>query len=290
MFVRNLEWHAVNGDIIRFGKEPPYLLDRFVPGTPSGNAETVRAVRADGQTTYHVAAEPLTPSLTGTLVGVGGTHKEKQTSLDRQRLRLQAALDPKRFGTLVFTNFAGAFKLRCRPLAGANFGKRFAETHPISIDWMSDDPYWTERDERTLSVGLVHKLWRFPWAIAPTVFGAITNEGTINNPTHLDIYPTIVLSDTESESITVGNATTGEFVTITHTIQRGQRLVLDMSKPSVTLVDADGAETDVMHWTTLDSIFPWAVVPGDNAIYSNVDNPELSPVIRLSWYLPEVGL
>ena len=288
--VRNLEWHAANGDVIRFANEPPFFMSFFDPGASSGSAETARGIRSDGQTTYHVVAEPLTPTLTGTILAIGDTFDEEQRNLDELRRRLQSALDPKHFGTLIYNTRAGSFRLKCRPLAGAQIERRFANSHNIDIDWESDDPYWTSKDPESLSVGIIKKLWRFPWVIAPTVFGSILSYGTIHNPTNTPIFPIITFFETESTRVTVGNRTTGEYTTITHTIAQGQSLRLDMSVPSAVLIKSDGTEEDVTHWTTVDSVFPWVAIPGDNDIYSNTDNPELSPVITLSWYRPEVGI
>ena len=287
---RTLEWHAANGDVIHFCESPPYMLETFYPGVPSGAAETARGVRTDGQATYHVSAEPLTPSATGAVIAEGGSYGETQTKLDALRMRLQAALNPKHFGTLIYNGYAGSFKLRCRPITGAQFDKRFGNTHKIDVEWISDDPYWTAKNPMTLSVGLIRKLWRFPWHIKPTAFGSILNRGIISNPTNIDIYPVITISDTESSKITVGNASIGEAVTVAHSIERGEKLVLDMAEPSAKLIGLGGEETDVTHWTTVDSAFPWRIVPGGNDVYSAVDNPELSPIIMITWYLPEGGL
>lgn len=296
MASRSVEWHAANGDVIYFnsaGIDPdnrPYVWRTFFPGNSSGAAETARGVRTDGQMTFYVSIEPLTPSIQGTIIAPGSTHAEQRRNLDELRIRLQNALSPKHFGTLIYRNHAGAFRLKCRPIAGAVFSDPLGRILNYDIEWISDDPYWTEEKARTLSVGIIEKMWRFPWAIAPTVFGSILSEGVINNPTNIDIYPLIVISSTESSKITVGNRSTGESTTISHSIGRSQRLELDMSVPSAVLIDEDGTITDVMHWTTIDSVFPWAALPGENEIYSAVDNPEFSPIITLSWYQPLGGL
>ena len=290
MNVRSLEWHAANGDVISFTQSPPFLLDTFMPGIPSGAPEVTRGVRTDGQTTHHVTIEPLTPTMTGSIIAAAGSYDKAQERLDRLRRRLQAALNPKRFGTLMYHNYSGSFRLRCRPITGAIFDKRFGNAHKIDIEWISDDPYWTAKDPQRLSVGLVRRLWRFPWAVAPTVFGSVLNAGYITNPTDIDIYPVITIASTESTSVTVGNRSTGVFTTINKSISPTQKLELDMAIPSVTLIDEDGTRTDATHWTTVDSVFPWYVLPGDNEIYSAVDNPELSPTISVVWHLPEGGL
>jgi hypothetical protein len=63
-----------------------------------------------------------------------------------------------------------------------------------------------------------------------------------------------------------------------------------MAIPSARLISENGDEEDVMHWTTVDSVFPWKLRPGANEIYSAVDNPELSPIIKIIWYVPEKGI
>ena len=288
--VRNIEWHAANGDVLYFNETPPFLLTRFYPGNPSGAAEIARGIRTDGQQTFHVSAEPLTPSLTGSMHAAGVTIADKQEALDKLRIRLQAALNPKHFGTLVFNNYAGSFKLRCRPITGAEFANRFANTHRLDIEWISDDAYWTVAESKSLTIGIVKKMWRFPWVIKPTVFGAIFNKGFISNPTEIDIFPKIVVTETSSSRVTIGNRATGQYTTIAHSISTGQTLELDMSVPSAILINEDGTREDVTFWTTVESDFPWAIVPGDNEVYSTTDNPELSPIITIMWDVPEVGI
>lgn len=183
MALRTLEWHAANGDVIRFSGSPPFLLDTFYPGVSSGAAEAVRGIRMDGQNTYHVSKEPLTPSASGSIQAAGGTYVEKQKNLDDLRRRLQAALDPKHFGVLLYNNFSGSFRLPCRPIAGAAFDKRLGSAIKFDAEWISDAPHWTQAAQVKLSVGLIKKMWRFPWAVKPTVFGSITNRGYIINPT-----------------------------------------------------------------------------------------------------------
>jgi len=156
----------------------------------------------------------------------------------------------------------------------------------FDVEFISDDPYWTAATPSAISVGEVKKLWRFPWAIKPTVFGSLLSRGSIKNPTHIDIYPKIYISDTQSTKVTVGNETTGDTITIAHNIDVGQRLIIDMAVPSVVLT-GDGINEDVTHWLTHDSEFPWVVVPGVNEIYSAVDNPDRSPIISIMWYQPE---
>jgi len=266
------------------------LLGKFYPGVQTGAAETVRGIRTDGQKTYHVITEPLTPSMTGSIVSSGEDDAAVQRNLDALRQRLQAALNPKHFGDLIYNNYAGSYRLHCRPITGAQIGDRIGNVLPIDIEWISDNPNWTATNPNSISVGIQKKSWRFPWIIKPTVFAEIITKGVIFNPTMIDIFPKIIISATQSSSVTVGNSTTGEYTTISHTISETQRLEIDMSIPSIVLIDDTGAREDVTHWTTADSVFPWVCVPGTNDIYCAVDNPMLSPIITLIWYQPIGGL
>ncbi|MCL2080230.1 MAG: phage tail family protein [Oscillospiraceae bacterium] len=282
--VRNLEWHAANGDVIKFSHSKPFLLERFYPGTPGASAEIVKAIRIAGQKTYHVNAEPLTPSMTGSM------HAKSQKELDNLRRRLQAALNPLHFGLLIYNNHAGSFRLQCRPLTGAEISARIGSAHKIDIEWISDEAYWTAQAESKLNVGERKKSWRFPWVIKPTVFCQIMNKGYIHNPTQISVMPVISISQTESEKVTIGNSSISAYTTITQKIAPEERLELDMSIPSARLICSDGSAQDVTHWITLDSTFPWALLPGENEIYADADNPDMTPIITLRWRLPEVGI
>lgn len=288
--MRTVEWRAANGDTIIFSRAKPYMLDTFYPSTPAGTAEIVRGIRTDGQTTYNVVADALTPSLVGSIQAQGKTYELAQKNLDELRSRLQAALNPKHFGELIYTDYAGAHRLICRPMSGAAIGKRIGNAEKIDIEWVSDEPYWTQAQQKSLSIGVTRKLWRFPWIIAPTVFGSILSDRVIINPTIIEIMPIIIIADTASENITIGNKTTGDQTTITQKIVPGQKLELNMSTPSATLIDVDGTPTDVTHWITLNSAFPWGLAPGLNEIFTAVDTPDISPVITIMWHQPEEGL
>ena len=288
--IRNLEWHAANGDVILFSNAPPFLMEKFLPGVPTGAAETVRGIRADGQNTIHVTAEPLTPSVVGSMHAHGRTATEAQRDFDNLRRHLQSALDPKHFGTLIYNNYAGSFRLRCRPIAGAIFDARIGNSCKLDIEWISDSPHWTAKEPKRLHVGVLTRKWLFPWVIKPTVFGTILSRGIVSNPTMIDIFPRIIISATQSDSVTVGNATTGAFTTITQSVGIEQSIEFDMSVPSAYLIGLDGSREDITHWISVDSEFPWAIAPGENEIYSTVDNPALSPVITIEWYMPEGGL
>jgi len=175
-------------------------------------------------------------------------------------------------------------------MSGAAIGKRIGNAEKIDIEWVSDEPYWTQAQQKSLSIGVTRKLWRFPWIIAPTVFGSILSDRVIINPTIIEIMPIIIIADTASENITIGNKTTGDQTTITQKIVPGQKLELNMSTPSATLIDVDGTPTDVTHWITLNSAFPWGLAPGLNEIFTAVDTPDISPVITIMWHQPEEGL
>lgn len=288
--MRRIEWHAANGDVLYFGTSLPFLMDTFYPGTASASAEVTRAIGTDGQNTHAVVRDPITPSLTGNIIASGASYEESQKNLDTLRRKLQAAIDPKHFGTLIYHNYSGSYRLRCRPIAGPTLGKRFGNTYPMDIEWMSDAPYWVWNKRNEITIGILGKRWVFPWAISPTIFGIIYNDSKMQNPTNIDIYPSITLSNTKSDKITLGNRTTGDYVTIEHSIAMGESLVIDMSLPGITLIHADGQCSDVTHWHSLDSTFPWCIIPGENEIYSAVDTTNLTPEIHIAWDTPEVGV
>ena len=289
MLVRSVKWIAANGDVLNFGASAPFLLDTFFTGTPSARAEIVKGSRAPGQTTYHATAEQLTPSIIGSMHTDGNTYDETQKNLDLLRQRLQNALDPTEFGTLIYKNYSGTFKLRCRPIAGAEITERIGGSFKIDIEFVSDDPYWVVAQPDFIAVGKSKKMWLFPWSIKPTVFGSLLSEGIVRNPTNKEIFPRIYISDTQSTKITLGNVTTGETLTITQVIEPGQRLIFNMAEATAKL-EKDGELEDVTHWITHDSTFPFSIIPGSNELYSSVDNPNYSPIISMIWNEPRIGI
>jgi len=285
---RNARWIAANGDVIILNQSPPYVLDDLFPGTASARAEVNRGVRIDGQKTGHVTREAITPSIKGSLHGMGATYNEAQRDLELNKERFLSAFDPKHFGTLIYNKPSGSFRLPCRPISGPQIFKRVGNSCAFDVEFISDYPYWTYAHPESTLVGSVVKMWRFPWVIpAETghVFGSLLSEGVIKNPTNMDVYPKIFITDTVSDKVTLGNATTGETLTITQSISEGQTLIFDMAEPSVMLVSVD-SEEDVTHWIAHGSAFPWHIAPGINEIYSNVDNPDVSPIISVLWHRP----
>jgi hypothetical protein len=290
--VRNARWIAANGDVILLNQFAPYILDTLYPGIPSARAEVQGGVRTDGQDTLYVTREPITPSIKGSIHGSGASYNDAQIDLELNKERLMSAFDPKRFGVLIYNKPSGSFRLPCRPIAGPQTLSRIGNSYEFDVELISDEPYWTYAWPESTLVGAVTKMWRFPWSIPfekGHVFGTLLSNGIIINPTQEDLYPKIFITDTISEKVTLGNSTTGETLTINQRIERGKTLIFDMAEPSVMLVSVDGEE-DVTHWITHDSTFPWRVIPGNNEIYSNVDDPDASPIISVLWYRPKVGI
>lgn len=281
---RSVEWHTHRGDVIKFGVQPPYMMGDFMPGIPAGAAEVTVSVRTDGQSTHHVRAEPLMPTLTGSL------NAQSQQEYDYLRRKLQGALNPKSPGTLIYNTEDGSYMLRCRPVNGAVFSEKTGRSCKIDIEWESDGPYWASKYATVLVIGRTIPMWVFPWAIKPTIFGRVNPKGVVNNTSDIDIWPLITVAGTRSSGIVIGNETTGESIAVERGIERGERLEVDMSGPSARLVDAAGRVADVTQWLSVGSDFPWACVPGRNVIYCDIDNPLLMPEITVTWHQLEVGL
>ncbi len=283
--MRWLEWISDRGYKAEFAESPPYLAEDFNPGVLGASAETSKGIRTHGVETLFVSLEPRHISLTGAIVAVGNSLTDAQAVLDRHRQELSRMFNPRFPGMLIWHNEAGSYRIRCRPVSSPAFKERAEWTQGFTVEFQADKPMWESNDLCTTVLGRVTNMWVFPWTI-PTVFSTFLNVGSVQNDAGEEIYPVLRVSPTESELVRVENETTGKALTLTHRIEAGQTLIVDMADYSVTLCDGD-AEENVSHW--VDGVY-WALAPGENIIRITTDQPVYTPDTVIEWRVPIAGV
>lgn len=285
--MRWIEWKNDMGHGGRFlpAWDPPYMLRDFDPGALASAAETSKGVRMDGVDTLHVSFEPRHITLSGTILAVGTQQLPAQAVLDRSRQELARTFNPRHPGTLLWNNEAGVYRIRCRPVSAPAFQERIEWSQDFTVEFQADSPLWENNELQMMTLGKVTNMWVFPWSI-PTVFSVFLNTGVINNETGEEIRPIIRISPSPLERLEIRNEASGQSLIITHAIDEGQRLIVDMANYLVTLVDG-GTEINVTHWA--DGTF-WGIVPGENHIRVITDTPAYTPETQIEWRVPLLGV
>lgn len=296
--MRYVSWASDSGDVITFEGGGPYerpgpYYFKELTSDLSATAETARAPRQDGQTTYYASLDPRTINLVGSMLVWGSPSNPARAAYDRQRARLAQAFAPHRWGLLTYYKEDEAVQVRCRPLATPTISQPVGTYSTIDISFTADSPYWESAQEYIQTVGVIQKFWRFPWAARRYPMGAFNRVGFIDNPTAEEIYPTIEVYTT-GQTVTLTNRTTGQAVTIQHQIAADQKLLVDLKDVSAFLYHRDEAgvyqlQEDVSHWMSLDSQ-PWSLRPGRNQVAIANGVPEDTPVAYIRWRIPSLGV
>lgn len=295
--MRSALWQAENGLTVelyggRPGKGRPYGFVS-ISSALGATAETARAPRQEGQTTYYATLDAMTVNLVGTGWLLGNRSHPARAEYDKARSFLAEAFAPDVWGTLTYYREDRAVRARCRAAATPAFTQAAETFLKFDVDLVSDDPCWWAAEEEIVCVGRSKKFFRFPWTPVLSPLGALERTARVVNPSTRTVYPTVEVYST-GQYVTLRNETTGGKVTIEHAIAGGEKLVVDLRDVTAWLWRQDGngdyrQSEDVSHWMSLDSE-PWGVVPGRNVLTIANDEPEDTPVAYIRWRLPVLGV
>lgn len=290
--MRSVAWLSDTGRTLTFeAGHGPYIF-RSLTSDLSASAETAKAPRQDGITTYHVALDERTINLEGAMWIKGDRTHPALAQYDKARAALHQIFAPHRWGTLIYYREDGPVQVRCRPVATPTLTDCVGTYAAIDITFTTDSPYWESAQEYVVGVGAIQRFWHFPWAPVRGAMGAFNRFGSMVNPSEELIYPTVEVYST-SEHITLTNLTTGEFVTIEHAIAEGQKLVVDLRDVTAYLHERVGEDyrqkEDVSHWMSLDSE-PWGLRPGHNQVAITNEVPENTPLAFIRCRVPSLGV
>ena len=296
--MRYVSWVSDSGRVCTFEGGGPYerpgpYYFRGLTSDLGATAETVRAPRQDGVTTYHVALDARTINLTGSMLVYGNAAHPARAAYDRARAWLAQTFAPNAWGILTYYKEDEAVQVRCRPQATPTISDPVGTFSTVDITFVADSPYWESAEEHVEAIGVIQKLWRFPWSPVRSPMGTFSPFASIVNPTDVDIYPVVEVFST-GQYVTVSKLDTGEQVTIEHPIEEGQKLVIGMEDVTAWLWERDASgvyqrKEDVSHWMSLDST-PWALTPGANELAVKNDVPEDTPVSYIRWRVPSLGI
>ena len=290
--MRRVSWTSDNGQSILFDQTGPYYYSALT-STLGATAETARAPRQDGVTTYYTALDARSVTLTGAMWVMGSRERPALAAYDRQRAMLCPAFAPNRWGMLTYYKEDEAVQVRCRPIATPTISAPAGTYSTISIDFTADTPYWESATELIAKLGITLRMWHFPWAPIRAPMGVYSRFANVDNPTTELIYPTAEIYST-GQYITLTNQTTGKTVKIEHSIAEDQKLMVDLRDVTAYLYTLDddgayGAPEDVSNWMSLDSE-PWGLAPGRNQVAITNDVPEDTPMAFVRWRVPYLGV
>lgn len=290
--MRYVAWKSDCGLTVVFDGAGPFRFKELLDSL-GATAETVKAPRQDGVTTYHTALDTRSVTINGSMLVYGDKNHPAAAEYDKKRAFLAEAFSPNRWGTLIYYREDGAVQLRCRPLATPTISPPVGVWSTVDIDFVSDSPFWQSAQEHVVCLGVIMRYHHFPWAPVRGPMGAFSRYAMVENPSRENIYPTAEIYTT-GQYVTLTNLTTGEHATIEHPVSDGQKLVVDLRDVSATLWTRNGEgdynqPEDVSHWLSLDSQ-PWGLRPGINQAVITNDVPEDTPLTFLRYRVPSLGV
>lgn len=290
--MRYVAWKSDCGLTVVFDSSGPFYFSDILDSL-GAVAETVKAPRQDGATTYHTSLESRSVTLNGSMLVYGDKKNPAIVEYDKKRAFLAEALSPNRWGTLIYYRESGAVQLRCRPVAIPTISPPVGVRSTVDVDFVSDSPFWQSAQEHIVCLGVIMRYRHFPWAPVRGPMGAFSRYAIIENPSQENIYPTAEIYTT-GQYVTLTNSTTGERATIEHPISDGQKLEVDLRDMSATLWTRSEAgdynrPEDVSHWLSLDSQ-PWGLRPGVSQVAITNDVPEDTPLTFLRYRIPSLGV
>ena len=290
--MRHIAWTSDCGLTVVFDSAGPFYFKELIDSL-GATAETVKAPRQDGSTTYYTALDTRSVTLNGTMLVYGDKNHPARAEYDKKRALLAEAFSPNRWGTLIYYREDGPVQLRCRPLATPTISAPVGVWSTVDIDFTTDSPFWLSAQEYVICLGVIMRYRHFPWAPVRGPLGAFSRYAVVENPSQEDIFPTAEIYTT-GQYVTLTNMTTGEHATIEHPVSDGQKLVVDLRDVSATLWTRDEAgdynqPEDVSHWLSLDSQ-PWGLKPGVNQTVITNDVPEDTPLTFLRYRVPSLGV
>lgn len=262
-----------NGDVIEFD-DVIYSVSRDTVEGLAGypvEYDTTAPPGYTGEVVNSTALLPRTITLSAVVWGNG------RTELETNRARLISALNPL-LGSCVFVwkqNGGAEYLLDAVPDEGS---PSFATgTAPDARSWeftltlVAHNPTWRAATPTEVDI-MSRGGFRLPFTI-PFTLGEqqpefyIDNNGTAPTPVRIELHGGI------TAPIVFTNETTGEKITVRKNVLEGERLIIDTSDDnlSVTHIDAEGTETNALHYCSIGSVF-WQLVPGTNLIKSEISH------------------
>lgn len=270
------------------GNEGPFVLTKIEgTGAVAADMQTQKSPFQDGVTYIDSTLEPRPLSLEVMLLAENAVEMERHR---RKLLRVfNAKLGP---GRLVYEFGGNVKEIEAKPEIGLALPDAgdFKETmQPGLISLYCPSPFWldtySEEKEMAAWIGGLSFPLRLPTTFAKEGQEQIfNNDGDVATPIIAEFYG-------PATNPRLDNLTLGEFIRIKRDLLAGEKLIINTAfgNKRVTLVDADNAETNAMHWIDLDSAF-WQLRPGENRIKYNADAGVDKARVKVSWRNRYVGV
>lgn len=276
------------GQGVTLGDNAPYVLTKIEGvGATEADIQTQKAPFQDGTTLIDAMLEPRLLALEVTILA-----SNSKDMADKRRA-LVSAFNPKLgAGVLVYEISAGKKEIEAIAELAPVFpdaGDFRDSMQPGLIQLYCPSPFWMEDYEEGAEMAAWLGGLEFAWKL-PTMFSKQASEIIVNNPGDVST-PVVIEFFGPATNPRVDNLTTGEFIRVTRGLVKDEKLVINTAfgDKHVKLVEANGSESNAMHWIDLDSVF-WQLEPGENTLRYSADAGAEEARVKVAWKARYVGV
>lgn len=282
--MHKLTYENSNGGKVTLGAMPPFVLKTFSGiNDISVDIQRQKAPFQDGSTQLDSLLEEREIPVQFAIL------TNSYSDLLNKRKLIGSVFNPKLEGKLIYEHGDFTREIRCWVDSGPSYpaGDDRGYTHQtVSVDLLALDPFWTSGDLE--SDPAFTSLFQFPFEGAFEMglqqeTRILLNEGDV--PT-----PLIVEFNGPALNPQITKTSTGEFIKVNRELQEGEKLVVDTTRGSLSVMVDDGsAMQNVFNWIDLDSTFFYLDI-GENEIDYSADSDISGAIVDMYFRNQYIGV
>lgn len=286
--MQRLTFTAANGQQIKMDTRPFRLLTLQGAGAIQADIQTQKAPYQDGATYIDALLEPRSLLLEVAIMA------ENNERLYQYRRKLAQVFNPKLGPGLLRYEYDGGTKeieavAELAPEFPTGRDNRMPGFQRAILSLVCPSPFWLEPYEEGAEMAAWLGGLKFALEL-PTMFSKQASEIIVNNPGDVST-PVVIEFFGPATNPRVDNLTTGGFIRVTRELAKDEKLVISTAfgDKHVKLVEANGNESNAMHWIDLDSVF-WQLEPGENTLRYSADAGADEARVKVTWKARYVGV
>lgn len=276
---RLLTFTNSRGESITFSDDSPFIVSQIDGlGGVDADIQMQKSPYQDGSTYIDSTLNPRQIGFTLTIFGFG------DTDISQKRTQISRLFNPKLGpGVLEYKygDVTRVIEAVSEHVPHFPSGEDRSQNYQIGlINLMCPDPYW--KSLNVTEEPAFEPRFRFPIR-GPFIMGISRDRRIINNDGDAPAPLTIEFFGPALNPL-IRNNTTGEYIKINQELLEGERMLIDTSDDtkSVMFVDSTGKERNVFPWIDLNSTF-FKLQIGENDIEYTADSDIQGTIVNISY-------